>query len=205
MDWTTSEEQTIKIEADIAKNCIKSTNGEVDDIDANNTDDYSICSDTAQEMTEVAVDNVNNSKESDQTMPIDKPQHLNQFVLTYMPAISNQSQFQNYSEHESCSQLVKNPPSCSLSQNQSIATVSQPQELISSTHKENSLATTQSSQIFDPDYGKTALTTSPALSYFLMDVAVQMEKLNEIAQMEVKIDIHKLLLDKLRNSNNLRN
>lgn len=44
--------------------------------------------------------------------------------------------------------------------------------------------------------------SSIALNYFLMDIQIQMDKLNEIAQMELKIEIQKLLLDKLRNSQN---
>lgn len=43
------------------------------------------------------------------------------------------------------------------------------------------------------------------LNYFLLDVAQQMSKLNDIAQIEVKIDIHKLLLEKLRDVKNLQN
>lgn len=42
------------------------------------------------------------------------------------------------------------------------------------------------------------------LNYFLLDVSQQMNKLNDIAQMEVKIDIHKLLLEKLKDGKNLR-
>lgn len=45
-------------------------------------------------------------------------------------------------------------------------------------------------------------TTSLALNYFLMDIQIQMDKLNELAQMELKIEIQKLILNKLRNSNN---
>lgn len=41
-------------------------------------------------------------------------------------------------------------------------------------------------------------------NYFLMDLAVQMDRLNDIAQMELKIEIHRLLLEKLKNVNNLR-
>lgn len=49
------------------------------------------------------------------------------------------------------------------------------------------------------------VTTAPSIvNYFLMDVAVQMERLNDIAQMEMKIEIHRLLLEKLKNINNLR-
>lgn len=44
--------------------------------------------------------------------------------------------------------------------------------------------------------------SSIALNYFLMDIQIQMDKLNEIAQMELKIEIQKLLLDKLRNPQN---
>lgn len=47
--------------------------------------------------------------------------------------------------------------------------------------------------------------TGPTIvNYFLMDLAVQMERLNDIAQMELKIEIHRLLLEKLKNVNNLR-
>lgn len=42
------------------------------------------------------------------------------------------------------------------------------------------------------------------LNYFLLDVAQQMGKLNDIAQMEVKIEIHKLLLGKLKDVQNLQ-
>lgn len=44
--------------------------------------------------------------------------------------------------------------------------------------------------------------SSIALNYFLMDIQIQMDKLAEIAQMELKIEIQKLLLDKLRNPQN---
>lgn len=43
-----------------------------------------------------------------------------------------------------------------------------------------------------------------SVNYFLMDVQQQMDKLNDIAQIELKIEIQKLLLDKLRCANNLR-
>lgn len=42
------------------------------------------------------------------------------------------------------------------------------------------------------------------LNYFLMDVQQQMEKLNDIAQMELKVDMQKLLLDKLRHLDNYK-
>lgn len=48
------------------------------------------------------------------------------------------------------------------------------------------------------------MSAPSTMNYFLMDVAMQMERLNDIAQMELKIDIHRLLLDKLRNHRNLR-
>ncbi|XP_031626385.1 uncharacterized protein LOC116342783 [Contarinia nasturtii] len=48
------------------------------------------------------------------------------------------------------------------------------------------------------------VSTGPIVNYFLMDLAVQMERLNDIAQMELKIEIHRLLLEKLKNVNNLR-
>lgn len=44
-----------------------------------------------------------------------------------------------------------------------------------------------------------------SLNYFLMDVQLQMSKLNELAQMELKIDIQKMILDKLRKPENLKN
>lgn len=44
--------------------------------------------------------------------------------------------------------------------------------------------------------------SSIALNYFLMDIQIQMDKLNEIAQMELKIEIQKLILEKLRNPQN---
>lgn len=49
------------------------------------------------------------------------------------------------------------------------------------------------------------VATGPTIiNYFLMDLAVQMERLNDIAQMEFKIEISRLLLEKLKNVNNLR-
>lgn len=44
-----------------------------------------------------------------------------------------------------------------------------------------------------------------SLNYFLMDVQLQMNKLNELAQMELKIEIQKMILEKLRKAENLRN
>lgn len=46
--------------------------------------------------------------------------------------------------------------------------------------------------------------SSNRLDYFLLDVQQQMEKLNDIAQMELKVDMQKLLLDKLRQSDNYK-
>lgn len=46
--------------------------------------------------------------------------------------------------------------------------------------------------------------TNGIVNYFLMDLAVQMDRLNDIAQMEFKIEISRLLLEKLKNVNNLR-
>lgn len=43
-----------------------------------------------------------------------------------------------------------------------------------------------------------------SLNYFLMDVQLQMNKLNELAQMELKIDIQKMILEKLRKPENLK-
>lgn len=52
------------------------------------------------------------------------------------------------------------------------------------------------------------LSTAPPpptiVNYFLMDIAVQMERLNDIAQMELRIEIQKLILEKLKNMSNLR-
>lgn len=45
---------------------------------------------------------------------------------------------------------------------------------------------------------------SSDLNYFLLDVAQVMNKLNDIAQMELKIEINKLLLAKLRDGKNLQ-
>lgn len=42
------------------------------------------------------------------------------------------------------------------------------------------------------------------LSYFLLDIQMQMEKLNDIAQMELKVEMQKLLLDKLRQADNYK-
>lgn len=47
------------------------------------------------------------------------------------------------------------------------------------------------------------LSTNPS-NYFLMDIGMQMDRLNVIAQMEIKIEIHRLLLEKLRDPCNLR-
>lgn len=52
------------------------------------------------------------------------------------------------------------------------------------------------------------VSTAPApqtnLNYFLMDLAVQLDKLTDIALAEIKVDIHRLILEKLKNVNNLR-
>lgn len=46
---------------------------------------------------------------------------------------------------------------------------------------------------------------SISLNYFLMDVQLQMNKMNDFAQMELKIEIQKLILEKLRKPENLKN
>lgn len=48
-------------------------------------------------------------------------------------------------------------------------------------------------------------TNFVSLNYFLMDVQLQMNKLNELAQIELKIDIQKMILEKLRKTENLKN
>lgn len=216
MDWTTAEEKSIKIETDSDQTLPEDTAGvdDMDDNETNNTDENSNFSNVAQIESDIdTVQDVKENQEANQTISMEKPPNLNQYVFTYVPStmpaathITNQEQYSNYADGASCShQPVKNVLN-SISRNSSVCSNPQPQELITSTHKETSIAhNSATNQVLDSNDPKLpSFSISPALNYFLMDVAVQMEKLNEIAQMEMKIDIHKLLLDKLRNINNLR-
>lgn len=216
MDWTTAEEKSIKIETDNEQNITDDVveTDDMNDNEENNTDENSNFSNMAQAETAIdAGHNIKENQETNQTLAIEKQQNLNQFVFTYVPTtmpaatqITNHEQYQTYADGASCShQPMKNVLS-NMCRNSLVSSNAQTQELITSTHKE--MTTTQNlvsnSQVLDSSDPKLA-SVPPALNYFLMDVAVQMEKLNEIAQMEVKIDIHKLILDKLRSHKNLRN
>lgn len=67
--------------------------------------------------------------------------------------------------------------------------------------KADTISHTQENQCHMPRGDSNCMS----LNYFLMDVQLQMSKLNEIAQMELKIDIQKMILEKLRKSENLKN
>lgn len=211
MDWTTTEEKSIKLEVDSDQNLPDDDAADIDDNETNNTDENSSFSNINPDEAAIeAAHDIKEVQDSRPTLTMEKPPNLNQFVFTYVPSavpttshLATQEQYQNYTDEASCSHQ---PMKSNMSRNSSVCSSVQPQELITSTHKETSMAqhAVAGQAVITNDHKISSASVSPALNYFLMDVALQMEKLNEFAQMEVKIDIHKLLLDKLRNASNLR-
>lgn len=135
----------------------------------------------------------NNDMPYAETVP-ESANKLNQCVLAYLPQ-SNTIHFRN--DGDAATFMTTSTPNCMPIASQAINTSSM-------------FATNDgTSHTMDNKMQANRLITVPVtppstVNYFLMDVAMQMDRLNDIAQMELKIEIHRLLLEKLRNPSNLR-
>lgn len=123
---------------------------------------------------------------------------MNQYLVAYLPTATPANPIQIRTDHD----LMSQPTNC-VSINSAAATTAtmyaEPAQSTTSSQLDNKYSMNNQRIITVP------VTTGPTIvNYFLMDLAVQMERLNDIAQMELKIEIHRLLLEKLKNVNNLR-
>lgn len=128
----------------------------------------------------------------------DNANKMNQYLLAYLPTAAtatNQIQLRSDADNS----MMTTTTNCVSINNQ---TVTAPMFA-------DTVANTTTNPMENKYQMNNRIITVPVnaptiVNYFLMDVAMQMERLNDIAQMEMKIEIHRLLLDKLRNPNNLR-
>lgn len=127
----------------------------------------------------------------------DNTNKMNQYLVAYLPTATQANPIQIRTEPD-----LMTPTNC--------VSINNPAVSAPTMYAEQAQSTTTSP--LDTKYSMNnqriitvPVSTGPTIvNYFLMDLAVQMERLNDIAQMELKIEIHRLLLEKLKNVNNLR-
>lgn len=147
-----------------------------------------------------------------------KSQTLSQFVLTYVPNSPAQKGTNQESTVDSTATMTSSYVSTSKASSTRALDAQIIQSVPVTTPINLSTTTIPSYQVVStidriPHRDPVKETKTPILdnlnagnlNYFLLDVAQQMSKLNDIAQIEVKIDIHKLLLEKLKDLKNLQN
>lgn len=130
------------------------------------------------------------------TIPNDNK--LNQYLLAYLPtpAATNSIQIRNDGTN-----TMLTADCVSINSNH----IANPQPTMYTDQAQSTTANNLDNKFHNNRILTVPVNTAPTIvNYFLMDIAVQMERLNEIAQMELKIEIHRLLLEKLKNPNNLR-
>lgn len=128
---------------------------------------------------------------------IDNTNKMNQYLVAYLPAVAQANPMQIRTEQD----LMASQQNCvSINSAASGPTMfAEPAQSTTSSPLDNKYSMNNQRIITVP------VSTAPTIvNYFLMDLAVQMDRLNDIAQMELKIEIHRLLLEKLKNVNNLR-
>lgn len=140
-----------------------------------------------------------------------------QYLVAYLPTVATTAQtnpIQIRAEPELMASNAGNCVSISSTPNATIfATTAAAESAAHSSTAASAVASTVTNPLDSTKYSSlhnqrivtVPVATGPTVvNYFLMDLAVQMERLNDIAQMELKIEIHRLLLEKLKNANNLR-
>lgn len=227
MDWTGTEDMKKETDLDMSMLSDVCEDGDPDECDENyeneehcesQSEDSSYSSSqmyqqsTNTEHTAAQAADSTNITRSDQqctvtTTPLftstpitDNTNKLNQYLLAYLPTPAQTNSLQIRSDHPNTTMLTTD---C-VSMNPHPHHVTNPQTIYT-----DAAQSTTSSSLENKFQNNRILTLpvsqSPSIvNYFLMDVALQMERLNEIAQMELKIEIHRLLLEKLKNPNNLR-
>lgn len=223
MDWTTAEENTV----------IKETHGLLGDTDQEDDDeamgDCGMSNDDPAEGTDTAetelkleptVENaaVEAPTITEQivysTQPVSyqatavantppKSQSLSQYVLTYVPTQPRGGQEETLvdaSAATSACRTAYGKPIDESAQTLALTSAMPSYQVVSSIDQ----MLHRSSSVPVKDGASAAGSSlSSDLNYFLLDVAQVMNKLNDIAQMELKIEINKLLLTKLRDGRNL--
>ena len=207
MDWTVAEEQSIKADGVDAATIDKQT-----DLD----DDY-----TSPEM-DTADDSRMDVHESTIRSPVEiveeKPTIQSSILLTSPSTRQEPAQTSNQfyfclPSTSAPTNPVSHPATETLASSHNLVTSvvsayrEEPPLVLSTTvpsPRPNVTLSAGTSHVASTLPSTQLLANNHALNYFLMDVAQQMDKLNDIAQMEMKIEIHKLLLEKLKNSSNLR-
>lgn len=122
---------------------------------------------------------------------------INQYLVAYLPTATQANPIQIRTEPD----MMASQANCiSLNNPANAPTMfAEPAQSTTSSPIDNKYSVNNQRIITVP------VSTGPTIvNYFLMDLAVQMERLNDIAQMELKIEIHRLLLEKLKNAHNLR-
>lgn len=166
--------------------------------------DESNCSNSEIEIIESATSNLGRSEAMNETPTVTVSQP---YVVTYLPtSVSNSIAIRSEGD------TLLNSPNCVTIASSQAQAQNQPTHQSPTTHSTlftdataNALNTATGTMTTNNRIFTVPVTTSPSIvNYFLMDVAMQMERLNDIAQMELKIEIHRLLLEKLKNVNNLR-
>lgn len=126
----------------------------------------------------------------------DNANKMNQYLVAYLPTATQTNPIQIRTEQD----MMTPQPNCvSISNPVNAPAMFEPTQSTTSNQIDTKYPMNSQRIITVP------VSTGPTIvNYFLMDLAVQMERLNDIAQMELKIEIHRLLLEKLKNVNNLR-
>lgn len=220
MDWTATDEIKKDTELDLSVLSDMCDDDEHDECDENyeneeNCESQSESSFSSQmyndttsatELATQAADSTNISRTESlctvTTTPLfstaaDNTSKINQYLVAYLPTTQT-NPIQIRAEQD----MLASQPNCLSINNNPI---SAPTMFAESTAQ----STTSSSLDNKYSINNQRILTVPTVptgqvNYFLMDLGVQMERLNDIAQMELKIEIHRLLLEKLKNANNLR-
>lgn len=228
MDWTATDEQSIKTEADLDLSMLSEGGGEEELEEAeesfDNDDRCESHSESSYSETQTMNETMTHSAaaaRNDQTcvssasiLTADDPKLNQQYVVTYLPtSVGNQIPMRTEGDALLSAAAANCVTIAAPTHQQTTTHQAQPQA-----HHHQTMYTDQSGGALSSATGTVEnkyamnnriitlpMNTTPAIvNYFLMDVAVQMERLNDIAQMEMKIEIHRLLLEKLKNINNLR-
>lgn len=232
MDWTSAEEDSVFKEthgdAKAATDSDHEPEGNDEDvtiIDYAQNDEAAIHEEDEARTTDAPqiVYSSQPYQTSTVTTPTTKSQTLSQYVVTYVPTTPTSTRAQRNSQEEqtlvhhdsTAAAEACNRPSYvktiddAASPTAHASTTVQSYQVVSSIDSlhphRNSIASIAIPAKDSSSSNSIAITTSNNdLNYFLMDVAQVMNKLSDIAQMEIKIEINKLLLGKLKDSKNLQ-
>lgn len=132
-----------------------------------------------------------------------------QYLVAYLPTVASTAQTNPLQIRNEADLIAANAANCvamNSTSNAPATIFAAPGSAAESTSTAATpLDSTKYSSINNQRIVTVPVASGPTIvNYFLMDLAVQMERLNDIAQIELKIEINRLLLEKLKNVNNLR-